>query len=324
MKEIKYNDYILLGCNNVPESLKVAFVDYFKYLLDTNFEGLEQRLQESLEIKNFPKPSNEELLEGILATTPKDLKKKRKDKNYYNCNAICLLKVIKQIFDEKLYCDLSTEGTPKIKIDNYQNILKCLLLDSEELCNLYNNIMKSDLKYEANIDKRYIHYCSIHQILRQSLFGQVSKHSFSGIEISASIAVIRQLIEIRIRRAFGVISYIDQQGNLIPLDMSKIFEVIKKYKNEIEFPIAVENIERIYKWANMYIHTGRQELPWIPYFVETMLKELSFGKLEINRWDTKNGISTTQNVIAKIHTEILALTNDNVEIYNCKLELDLK
>ena len=82
MKEIKYGDYIFLGCNVIPGELQVSFLDYFKFLLDTNFEDLEKQLQESLEIKKFQQRSNEQIIEGIIATTPKELEKKRKNKNY--------------------------------------------------------------------------------------------------------------------------------------------------------------------------------------------------------------------------------------------------
>lgn len=325
MKEIKYGDYICLGWNNIPEELQVSFLDYFRFLLDTNFEDLEKQLKKCLELKKFPHRSNEQLIEGIIATTPKELEKKRKDKNYYTCNAICLLKTIREIFTEDLYVTLSNKATPSIALHNYEHILKWMLIDSGELCNLYNNILKSDFEYKANIDSRYTHYMSIHQILRQSLFGQISVHSFADMEISASIAVIRQLIEIRIRRAFGVVSYIDTQENLIPLDLSRIFDAVKNHKKDIEFPVGVENIERIYKWANMYIHSGRKELSWIPYFLETVLKDLSFGKWEGSSWDVKNGISTTQSVIDEIHKELLATANNNdLKIYSCKLELTLK
>lgn len=325
MKEIKYGDYICLGWNAAPEELQVSFLDYFKFLLETNFEGLENQLKELLGIKKFPRRSNEQLIEGIIATTPKELEKKRKDKNYYICNAICLFETIKRIFTKDLYDTLIKEGTPQIALHNYEHILRWMLIDSGELCNLYNNNMKSDFKYEANIAGRYTHHMPIHQILRQSLFGQVSAHSFADLEISASIAVIRQLIEIRIRRAFGAISYIDSQENLVPLDLSRIFEVVKRHKQEIEFPVAIENIERIYKWANIYIHSGLQELSWIPYFIETVLKELSFGKWEGDKWDVKNGISTTQSVIDAIYNELLnASTRDDLKIYSCKPELTLK
>lgn len=325
MKEIKYSDYIFLGCNAVPEETQVSFLNYFKFLLDTDFDDLYKQLHEHLEIKKFPQRNNEQIIEGIIATTPKDLEKKRKNKNYYICNAICLLKTIKEIFTEDLYHILSKEGTPQITIQNYEHILRWMLIDSEELCNLYNNMMKSDFKYKANIDGRYTHYMSIHQILRQSLFGQISAHSFADMEISASIAVIRQLIEIRIRRAFGVVSYIDSHGNLIPLDLSKIFEVLKRHKQEIKFPVTIENIERIYKWGNMYIHSGRQELSWIPYFIEVILKEISFGEWEGNQWSGKNGITTTLCVVDKIHKELLAAANNReLKIYSCNLELTIK
>lgn len=80
MKEIKYGDYICLGWNAVPEELQVSFLDYFKFLLDTNFEDLEKQLQESLEIKKFQQRSNEQIIEGIIATTPKELEKSAKIK----------------------------------------------------------------------------------------------------------------------------------------------------------------------------------------------------------------------------------------------------
>lgn len=90
----------------------------------------------------------------------------------------------------------------------------------------------------------------IHNVLRQGLYGTFSFHTFSDMEIDASIAVIRQLIELRMRRAFGTISYIDQNDNIKPLDMSKLFEVLKEYEKEIEWPIILSNFERIYKWGN--------------------------------------------------------------------------
>ena len=300
-------------------------MDYFKYLLNTEFEDLENCLKECLELKNFPNRREQQLVEGIISTTPKELNKKREDKNYYICNSICLLSTIKRIFTHELYNSLDNEKIPSITIHNYEHILKCMLMDSAELCNLYNNIIKLNFKYKANIDNRCMHYMSVHQILRQSLFGQVSAHSFADMEISASIAVIRQLIEIRIRRAFGVISYIDSEEKLIPLDLSKIFEVLKSHKNEIVFPISLENIERLYKWANLYVHSGKQEMSWIPYFIETVLKELSFGEQKENSCDIKNGISTTQSVIDKIHDELIKMSRkDNLKIYSCKLELTLK
>lgn len=231
--EIEYKDYIFLGADALGENMQIEFLDYFKYLLDTDFGAVEDNLKEGLEIKSFPKRSNQQIIEGILSVTLKDLEKKRKDKNYYICNALCLLQVIRKIYSIDLFKSLNNKGIPQIILHNYEHVLKYILLDSQELCNLYCNIIKDDYEYQCNIDSRYIHYMSVHQVLRQSLFGQVSLNSFADMEISAAIGVIRQLIEFRIRRAFGTLSYIDDRGNLLPMELSLVFECLKKHKDDI-------------------------------------------------------------------------------------------
>lgn len=77
-KEIRYEDYIFLGGNALPESLRVNFLDYFKYLLDSDFVAVEDSLKDRMEMKNFPKRSDQQIIEGIVAVTLKDLEKKKK------------------------------------------------------------------------------------------------------------------------------------------------------------------------------------------------------------------------------------------------------
>ncbi|RKI77195.1 hypothetical protein D7V83_18790 [bacterium 0.1xD8-71] len=324
-KEIRYEDFIFLGGNALSENLRVDFMDYFKYLLDSDFVAVEDSLKDRMEMKNFPKRSDQQIIEGIVAVTLKDLEKKRKDKNYYICNALCLLQVIRRIFSIDLYNRLNGKDVPQIILHNYEHILKWILLDSQELCNLYCNIIKNDYKYPSNIDSRYVHYVSVHQVLRQSLFGQFSLNSFADMEISAAIAVIRQLIEFRMRRAFGTLSYIDAQGNLLPLELSLVFECLKKHKDDIYLPISLENVERIYKWSNLYIHSGKQDFSWMPYFVEQVLKPLTFGERESCGWDVKNGIKASRKVIDQIYQELITLSKKpDVKIYACKPECILK
>lgn len=118
-------------------------------------------------------------------------------------------------------------NTPAITLHNYEYILKWILMDDEELQIFFRNNLRKDFQYTNSFDTRYIHYLSVHQVLCQSLFGQVSCNSFADVEISASMAIIRQLVELRIRRAFGVLSYIDESnGNLLSLDLSTVFECL--------------------------------------------------------------------------------------------------
>lgn len=321
--EIEYSDFHALDWNNVPEEMQVDFLSYLDYFVETGITELEKRLTTQFGLKSLPNRKANDILEGILACTPKELDKKRREKNkknYYVCNAVCVLEVVKRIFNRELYNALNTRNTPEIALHNYGHILKWILLDSENLCNQYANYILGDTKYHNNIDTRYIHYIPVHQALRQTLFGQVSYNSFADMEISTSIAVIRQLIELRIRRAFGVLSYIDKDSGVpSPLKLSSLFDCIKKHKDEISFPLKIENIERIYNWSNMYVHSGKCELSWIPYYVENILKELSFGQMTENGWDVKNGISTTSEVIQQIHYELLA-GHPKYEILACKPE----
>lgn len=63
-------------------------------------------------------------------------------------------------------------------------------------------------------------------------------------------------------------------------------------------------IERIYKWANMYVHSGKIELSWI-YYIENKLKELSFGQQRNDGWNVNNGIVVSDIIIQAVHAELL-------------------
>ena len=321
---IEYGDYLFLGANTLPEEMQVNFLDYLKYFVESGATILEKQLIEKFNVKSLPKRNANQIIEGVLACSPTDLARKRKDKNYYLCNAVCLIETLKNIFNADLYDKLKSLSVPSIALYNYEHILQWMLIDSGELCNLYSNNVLQDFTYCSHMDARYIHYMSVHQVLRQALFGQVSFNSFADMEISASIAVIRQLVELRIRRAFGVISYIEKDsGRLVPLDLSRIFDCLKKYQNDIEFPLKIENIERTYKWANMYTHSGICELSWIPYYIETILRKFSFGEITEKGWDVKNAISISDAVLQRIYEELL-INQPNLEIYRCKPECTIR
>lgn len=314
---MEYSSYLLLGANAIPKPLQVDFLSYLEYFINDGNKTLRENLMDTLNVTKFPSRSDDNIIEGILACSPKELEKKRTDKNYYICNAVCLLDVINRIFDDNLFRILKDANTPAITLHNYEHILKWILMDAEELQNLFRNNLRKDFQYTNSLDTRYIHYVSVHQVLRQSLFGQVSCNSFADMEISASIAIIRQLVELRIRRAFGVLSYIDESnGNLLPLDLSTVFECLKKYEKSIALPLKLENIERIYKWANMYVHSGKTELSWIPYYIENKLKELSFGQQRNDGWNVNNGIVVSDKIIQAVHAELLK-DKPKLKIFSC-------
>lgn len=201
MGDIKYSDFAKLSWDD-----GIGFLDYFKYLLDSNFCDLEQELKTNLELKELPVRSDDQIIEGALAVSPKDVETKQSDKNYYVSHVACLNSTIKRIFCRELYDTLSTSSAKtetdsiySITINNYTHVLRCLLFDVEVLFDIFDHkCLKSKKQARTRscggiYSNKLIHYLSIHQIIRQSLYGQISCHSFTDIEISSSIAVIRQL-----------------------------------------------------------------------------------------------------------------------------------
>ena len=71
--------------------MQVDFLDYLKYFVESGATILEKQLIEKFNVKSLPKRNANQIIEGVLACSPTDLERKRKNKNYYLCNAVCLI-----------------------------------------------------------------------------------------------------------------------------------------------------------------------------------------------------------------------------------------
>lgn len=74
-------------------------------------------------------------------------------------------------------------------------------------------------------------------------------------------------------------------------------------------------IERIYKWANMYVHSEKTELSWI-YYIENKLKELSFGQQRNDSLNVNNGIVVSDIIIQAVQAELLK-DRPKLKIFSC-------
>lgn len=90
------------------------------------------------------------------------------------------------------------------------------------------------------------------------------------------VAVLRTAIELRLRHAFGASSFIDpaKPEELIPIDLSKLFEAIQTQQSEIEFAVDLHDVWKIYRWGNFYLHGGVRDFPWVPGFLLQYLRPL--------------------------------------------------
>lgn len=305
--------------HEVVQNMSVTFMEYFEYMLNNEFGGIEEHLLKSLQLKKWCNYSDDEVIDSILAKTNKERIKKKKQKDYYNANGKCAVDILKFIFTQDLYEKLKL--APALVKNNYYHILKYIMLDIEQLINEHENNIKNSKKHCSN-PHRPIHTMALHNVLRQSAYGRASFHSFADIEIDASIAVVRQMIELRMRRAFAALALIDTNGNIYPLDLSSVFDILKKYNN-IVYPGKLTSIERIYKWSNLYIHSGVGDYAWITYFLERYLQPFSFGERKSDgSWSYANGIRLPKETFEKIGQDIAAL-NSKFNVLKCKPECEI-
>ena len=249
MKQIQIGDYLFMSCdekdkenivNDIIKNESVTFLEYYHFLHNGGFDELENQLFKHFRIKKWPSITNDDIICSILPKSEPDRINKRKKKDYYIANAYCAFDVLKQIYSLELYNQL--KNISSTYYFTYYLILKNIMMDIDQLKNLYSNLIENDFRYPASVN-RPIHTMELHNVLRQAVYGNISFHSFADYETAAPIAVIRQIIELRIRRAIGVLGYIDESSNNIyPLKMTKVFEIIKQYP-DIIFPNHLTYLE---------------------------------------------------------------------------------
>lgn len=327
-KKVEYGDYLLMTYDEegkkcmpheVVRNMSVTLMEYFEYMLDNGFEEIEAHLLSGLHLKKWFNYNDDDIIDSILAKTDMEREKKKKKRDYYIANGKCAIDTLKLIFTQELYEML--KQAPEVVKHNYCHILKNIMIDIGQLINEYNKNMNNSNKYYSN-PHRPIHTMKLHNVLKQSAYGQVSFHSSADVEIDASIAVIRQLIELRIRRAFAALALIDAHGNIYPLDLSSVFDILKQY-DDVVYPGKLTSIERIYKWSNLYMHSGTGDYAWITYFLEKYLRKFSFGEMKPDgSWSYTNGISLSKETFDKIGQDIEAL-NSNYRVVKCTPECEI-
>lgn len=340
--QIEYKDHFFIDCMPGITTRIIKFTTYLQWFMKDDFKALKERLFEGLNLNKEPRRNADDVISGILATTKNEFEKKTKDKNYYESNVAVIMFVVRYIFTSDLLETLKVadkDERTRFLVKNYQSILSEILLNVEDICSLYssefgikNNDRVDGSVYLSSIRSRFVSTASIHQILRQELYGSVSFHSFADKNISASIGTIRQLVELRIRRSFGILCLEDYDNIFVPLNMTKLFDVIGKHREDIQFPLRFENIVRIYSWSNNYIHSGLGDYPWIPFYLELIMREFSFGKTQKDgSWSVNNGVIIKKNTLDDIERELLDLVNTDKEgnkikkykLLKCKPECEM-
>ena len=133
------------------------------------------------------------------------------------------------------------------------------------------------------------HTFPMYKAAEQLAYGRYSGLTHTDEAEHASSAILRTAIELRIRRAFGIQSYLNQNtGELTPISLSGIMKKVLEQAKHIHCPVDLHDVNRIYRWSNPYLHAGRKSYAWQAGFCLQHLRPLFVGP---NKLKSRSGFS---------------------------------
>lgn len=263
-----------------------------------------------LGLKRVPQKGNNEIIEQIIPSSPNDINKKVKNKEHYKAHLSCIEFVLNKYFLNDGFLKNFEAYIPELNDDlviyNYYNLLREILFDMSLIIQDFNWAVKKLPPDKFKVAKNlYQHDFTLHKLLPQFIYGQGSFHSYIDREPFVSISIIRQIIELKIRNAFGIMgSYDTSTDSYEPLALSLIFDELKRHQNEIDFAIPLANIIRINGWSNMYLHTGMKDYLWTIIFVHDYLHEFIAGREQNGGWSINSGIRIKKQTLERIRQNV--------------------
>ncbi len=142
---------------------------------------------------------------------------------------------------------------------------------------------------------------------RQIIYGHGSFGlSFMDNHSDLAVGTIRQALETRLRRAFGLIGRIStSDGSFHPVGLSDLLDVVADKRAQVVMPIPFENVRRINSWANMLMHSGRRDYAWAAPRTLYYLRPLLMGGDRVGTgWTIDSGVRVTRADFDEIRDEI--------------------
>ncbi|GAM97372.1 hypothetical protein U91I_00998 [alpha proteobacterium U9-1i] len=135
--------------------------------------------------------------------------------------------------------------------------------------------------------------------------------SFADNHCDISTSIIRQAIELRVRRALGVTMKIRRSdGGLYPIALSTLLDTLDTHKASITLPISFEHIVRIKHWADMYLHAGVKHFAWAAPRVLVFLAPFLAGGKAPGVLSVNAGFQLTRTAFEDIRNQLKADIED--------------
>lgn len=228
--------------------------------------------------KRPSKAGIDNLLDAAIPRSPRDLERKEANDAYYAAHAALFL----QEMDAIIRCVPRDCPDPEAAFA-FANVLRFIdhiLFDSVVLVEHWA-ARSLQVPGVFGVGKNEVeHMHSFVMGAQQTIYGHGSFGlSFAENHSDLVIGTIRQGVEIRLRRAFGIYGRVsDTTGAFEPVPLSALFEAIQPFETQIASEVPFATLRRINGWANMYMH-GAIKLPaWTAPRVLARLKPLLLDK----------------------------------------------
>ncbi len=197
-----------------------------------------------------------------------------------------------------------------------QRFVKTLLLDSLCLFSDWGQNIPAEPVNFGVVRNWAISELAFYHGALQNIYGhRTPSLSFTDNHAELTGAIIRQGLEIRLRRAFGIVGKISNNDySLYPIALSKLIETLKNNRSDFHMAVPIENVNRIYRWANLVVHRGMRDYGWTHPRVLCYLKPLLVGdKNERGHPLIRNGIRINSSSLEKIQNELNNEIGSNFE-----------
>lgn len=234
----------------------------------------------------------------IFCATPEEVRGRRHNPSFFRAHVTALDVVLSQI-TSRLAKHVPKLGAPAREqaLKTSSDLMRELAISATEL--LQWCAAEQDLKVTVRIVPSNIcHPLELYRTLLLLWFGPPVADTW----LAAS--AMRQAIEVRIRHAVNVMGvYVD--GVLVPVPLLDVLDALSKEGGvETEVPWCV--IRSICSWANMYLHTGYREFPWLVGYAIIVLEPLMQGvRQEEGAWSANNAIRLTSAAIDNVGQQIV-------------------
>ena len=299
-----------LDCINVTPDPS-AIIEKIDWLLEEGLGQYEELSLSEFDISRYPNLPDNMKIEQAFSAGFSDLGKKRKCKKYYVANCVCFLNFARRVVTQDARNLIDEHRGYEQLVSNWKTLLMNLLFDSVLILNKYRLDLKAELPLCPLVRAGHVDALPLWHASRQMLFGQISGLAYVDLEPDLSVAGIRLVIESRIRRGTGVLRKHHKSDcrQIGPVKLSNIIQALEENESQVDLPIPMRNIRRLYKWANEFVHSGTREaiFTWMPMIALDYLKPFALGIQSSSGWSSLNGMRFSHTTLEKVRKRILEL-----------------